>query len=248
MRSGTAGQRVGVALLAAVGLFGAAWAAQPGPDGPSSNAKALAEDDARGRSNPSAWVDKLRGELDQCSCGNKQSLLGNDSLIALPGCLVKKLFDPCAHDGVGLVGLVTLAVFFAVLTRQTTLGYRRNWRLSFALFLVLFLGTTIFDAFVFPSSGTNLLTAEFMIILLASAFFGGVLAFWARYLLDLLAVAAGVFLVALPTHFILPHGMPMVMVAAGMAGGVWLHWWRDHREKPRDPASGSSGQAPRTGP
>lgn len=236
------GQRVSALLLAAAGLIGAAWAAHPGVDGPASNAEALAGNGMGERSAPGAWIQKMLGELGRCSCAEETGPLANNSLLTIPGCFVKKLFDPCAYDGVGAVGLVILAVFFAVLTRQTALGYRRNWRLSFALFLVLFLGTTIFDAFVLAPEA-SILEVEFVTIFFASAFFGGVLAFWTTYLLDLLAVAAGVSLVTLLAHFIPLPGLWMpVVVAAGIVGGAWLHWWRDLRENPKVPASGQTPQ------
>ena len=140
--------------------------------------------------------------------------------------------------------------------RQTALGYRKNLRLSFALFLTLFLGMTMFgfSALLGVSTstlgvlGVSTLGVEFTMILLVSAFSGGVLAFWTKYLLDLLAVAAGASLLAILTHLTPAFAdlqslrMPLIVVA-GIAGGLWLHWWRDHRQKRQAPAGGQDQPA-----
>lgn len=36
--------------------------------------------------------------------------------------------------------------------------------------------------------------------------------------------------------------LPPLVIATGIMGGAWLHWWRDLREKPKVPASGQTPQ------
>ena len=230
-------RRAGVLVLVVVGLLGAAWAAQPHADRQvfsCQSAEASDGDVAPEQPHPHGWFQEwFRGVRDQCACRDETGTIVSRSVFVLPGCLAKNLLNACDHSGP--VGFVILAVFVAVLMRQTALGYGKNLRLSFALFLVLFLGTTIFG---FSVLGFELLAAsdlvKFVMIFLATAFFGGVLAFWTRYLLDLLAVAAGASLLVLLTD-LESIRMPLIVVA-GIAGGLWLHWWRDHRQKPQAPS------------
>ena len=225
-------RQAGVVVLVVVGLLGAAWAAQPHADRQvfsCQSAEALDGDAAPEPSGPHGW---LQGVWDECGCeGETRSIVSR--LFVLPRCFSKNLLFPCDHNGSAPVGFVILAVFFAVLMRQTALGYRKNLRLSFALFLTLFLGTIMFG---FSLLGVELLAVsnlvKFIMILLVSAFLGGVLAFWTRHLLDLLAVAAGASLLAILTDLTdLPSIRTPLIVVAGIAGGLWLHWWRDHRRK-----------------
>lgn len=232
-------RRAGVVVLVVVGLLGAAWAAQPHADRQvfsCQSAEGLAADAAPEQSRLRGWFE---GVLDRCACRNDRSL------FALPGCFAKNLLDPCNRSDSGPVSLVILAVFFAVLMRQTALGYRKNLRLSFALFLILFLGATVFS-FTVVRKGDFLdaLEADFLLILLASAFFGGVLAFWTRYVLDLLVVAAGASLLAFLTlRADLQSIRTPLIVVAGIAGGLWLHWRRDHRQKRQASAGGQDQPA-----
>lgn len=160
-------------------------------------------------------------------------------LFTLPSCLFGKIFKPCAAEcgRDKAVSLAILVVCFAMLTQQTAKGYRKHTRLSVVLFLILLLGTTVFSVFDFVSgsSGPRLpQLLEFAYTLFTSAFFAGVLAFWTKYMLDLLAVIAAAALVALLVHSMgLPGtiGMP-VIVGTGVGGGVWLYWWREYRQKP----------------
>ena len=237
-------RQAGVVALVVVGLLGAAWAAQPHADRQvfsCQSAEALDGDAAPEPSGPHGW---LQGVWDECGCeGETRSIVSR--LFVLPRCFSKNLLFPCDHNGSAPVGFVILAVFFAVLMRQTALGYRKNLRLSFALFLTLFLGTVVFDLTVVRNGDfSDALGADFLLILLVSAFLGGVLAFWTKYLLDLLAVAAGTSLLAILTDLTdLQSIRTPLIVVAGIAGGLWLHWWRDHRQKPQAPASGQGQPA-----
>lgn len=243
-------RRVSVAMLATAGLLGAVWAAQSNADGQASSrpsAKALAGDAAgegehMDQSGDSAWLENV---WQSCTCPQKPCSLAGSDLLVLPGCLARKLLDPSAQLGQGPVGLAVFAVFLAVLTRQTVKGSRESWRLAFALFLILFLGTTIFSSFdVLPGffqSPFDLV--NFVLIFVASAFLAGVFAFWTRYMLDLLAVIGGAALAAQLAASMEEESMRMLLiVVVGMAGGVWLHWWRDHRQKPPPAPVGKQGQ------
>ena len=245
-------RRAGVVVLVVVGLLGAAWAAQPHPDRQvfsCQSTEASDGDAAPEQSGPQGW---FQGVWDECRCRDKTGKIVSPSLFVLPRCFSKNLLFPCDHNGSAPVGFVILAVFFAVLMRQTALGYRKNLRLSFALFLTLFLGMTMFgfSALLGVSTstlgvlGVSTLGVEFTMILLVSAFSGGVLAFWTKYLLDLLAVAAGASLLAILTDLTdLQSIRTPLIVVAGIAGGLWLHWWRDHRQKPQASASGQGQPA-----
>lgn len=239
-------QCVGVLVLAVAGLLGAAWAAEPeveATEGQVSgvpSAEAVATDVAP-EPMQSGQRDEGEGLLSE-ACRHKTCSFASSTLFNLPGCFAK-LLDPCIHGG-GAVSLAVFAVFFAVLMRQTAIGYRQNWPLSFALFLILFLGATILNIFVLPEATMfNLFEAskldEFVTIFFASAFFAGVLAFWTRYLLDLLAVVAAASFVALLASTDLLESVQMTLiVATGIAGGIWLYWWRDLRQKRKAPGGG----------
>ena len=187
-------------------------------------------------------------------------------LFTLPGCIVRKVvLDPCFHsndaennnngDGGGAAGLAILTVLFAVLARQAVVGYRKNWRLSFALLLVLFLGTTIFGLLPIGSAFELSDPIEFVVIFFASAFLAGVLAFWTVYMLYLVPVVAAGSLVALLSNvggngfLIQSEELRLFLIAAtGLAGGAWLYWWREvlpERKKKtinkQGPTTGSGG-------
>ena len=151
------------------------------------------------------------------------------------------------------VAIATLVVCLAVLTRQAAMAYRQSWRISFSLFLILFLGTTVFDVFIPTGDVVAFLAidsylAKLVVIFLASMFFGGVLVFWAKRMLYLLPVIAGASLVTIFTPLLIPgasqsHGIHLLLlVAAGIAGGLWLYWWRDCRRKRETPANGKGNK------
>lgn len=237
-------QRVGVAVIVVVGLLGGAWAAQPHADRQVFSCQSTEASDgdvAPEQPHPRGWFQEwFRGVRDQCACRDRTGAIVSRSLFALPGCLAKNFLDTCNRSDRSdsrLAGLVILAVFSAVLMRQTALGYRQNWRLSFALFLTLFLGITIFGV---STLGVELLAVpnlvNFIMIFFVSVCLGGVLAFWARYLLNLLVVAAGASLLAFLIDLADLKSMQIpLIVVVGIAGGLWLHWWRDRRQKPQAP-------------
>ena len=148
-----------------------------------------------------------------------------------------------------LIVMASLVVGVAVLTRQTVLGYgKKNWRLAFALFLVLFLGATVLPSVLeldlFEGSPFDSDWEKFAVILFASAFLAGVFAFWTRYLLALVPVIAGAVLVALVVSSfgitkITIKEVPVIVVA-GIAGGAWFHWWLDRRKTSRTKSDAGS--------
>lgn len=169
----------------------------------------------------------------------------------LVGCLGPALPEEAAS--VAIVAIATLMVCcFAVLTRQAAIAYRQHWRISFGLFLILYLGT-VFDVFI-PTDGLLALLdflakdsymVKFVVIYLASVLSGGVLVFWAKGMLYLLPVIAGASLVALLALLLIKSQDIQVLslVAAGIAGGLWLYWWRDCRRKRETPADGKGNKA-----
>lgn len=63
--------------------------------------------------------------------------------------------------------------------------------------------------------------------------------FWTRYMLDLLVVIAAASLAALLAASVDEEVFRMfLIIATGIAGGLWLYWWRDHRDKKKAPADG----------
>ncbi len=161
---------------------------------------------------------------------------------------------PALAEEAELVAIATLVICcFAVLTRQATIAYRQNLRVSFGLFLILFLGT-VFDVFI-PTDGLLALLAhlaidsymaKFAVIFLASVLSGGVLVFWAKGILYLLPMIAGASLVALlaSLKFRTLQDIPVLLfVTAGIAGGLWHYWWRDCRRKREAPADGKGNKA-----
>ena len=153
-----------------------------------------------------------------------------------------------AEDAPRMIATAIFVVCLAVLTLQTAIGYRGHLRLSLALFLVLFLAATVFDAvdFAGPLMGETNIDSDwsrFTVILVATAFLGGVLAFWTRYLLDLFPViAVASFIVLLASIEMLQGVRVLLMISAGVAGGGWLYWWREHRRK-SDNGGGDIGQS-----
>lgn len=241
-------RRVFVVALALLGC-GVVWADEAIVDGQAPNdptvwALALeAAAEPMDQSRQRWWIEQA---WRSCACPGQECSRAVIDLFALPQCLTNKILSPCDDCGRDkVVGLAVLAVGFAVLAQQAAKGYRRHWHLSFALFLILFLGTTVFSFFPLAAGSTetaNLGLPEFAYILFASAFLAGVLAFWTRYMLDLLAVIAVASLAAilamdLPSSI----GRTLLIVGTGVVGGAWLYWWRECRKKPAAPAD---GQAP----
>ena len=157
---------------------------------------------------------------------------------------------PALAEDAASVAIATLVVCcFAVLTRQAAIAYRQNWRISFSLFLILFLGTTVFDVFIPKGDVLAFLAIDsymvkLAVIFLTSMLSGGVLVFWAKGMLYLLPVIAGASLVALLASFGKSHDIQvLLLVAAGIAGGLWLYWWRDCRRKRETPADGKGNKA-----
>lgn len=147
------------------------------------------------------------------------------------------------------VAIATLVVCFAVLTRQAAMAYRKNWRLAFGLFPILFLGTIVFDRTLAVPSGNcspgASCSAKFAVIFFASVFFAGVLAFWIKDKLYLLPVIAGAPLVTLLVLLLVESQdvQVILLVAAGITGGLCLHWWRDCWRKRKTPADGKGTTA-----
>ena len=234
---------VGAAVVMAVSL-GVAWAAQSNVDGTSSELPVEASE----RPGRPQWLFSI---VDAC---RTEGCYEGSALLGLPGCFVRKVFHPCSYkslngdgdpnddgasggevsggeaSGGGEVGLAIFAVLFAVLTRQAVKGYRDNWRLSFALFLILFLGITVFGLYAIDRTSEIWGSADFVVILFASAFLAGVLSFWTMYMLYLVPIVAGGSLVALVSSAggSWPEEIRLLLIAAtGLAGGVWLYWWRE---------------------
>lgn len=161
----------------------------------------------------------------------------SDSVRLWPG--IEDLADNPGH----VAGIALLVFCLVVATRQTAIGYSRNWRLSSAIFLVLFLGVTAFDRFVptgdvLKGVGWGKIAWErsevkFIVFLLASVLLAGILALWMRSIMGLVQAIAGASLVALLIAFAPSRAQMWLGVSAGIVGGVWLHWQRDHRGKRR---------------
>lgn len=236
-----------VLMLAMVALLGAAWAAQSNADGPavgSPSAKSSAEDPSVPNGSQSAQGSCIEEAWAECADMASCSVSGAASaLFTLPGCIAKDLLDPCNGCAGKAISLVTLVVCFAALTRQAAMAYRQNWRLSFAMFLILFLGTTISVVFFSvpePLEGVSDVPVTLVTIIFAGAFLAGVLAYWAKYLLDLLAVMAAASLVApFAPDAESPYERTALIVTMGVIGGLWLYWWRDHR---RNQKASNGGQ------
>ena len=178
------------------------------------------------------------------------------SFFAYPGCLVSTLLDVCNFQGSGAwVGIVIFVIIFAVFTRQAIMGYRKGWRLSFALFLIVFF-LAVTGYFVFTEPVTNKDIPRFLMLVLASVFFAGVLSFWTKYMLDLLAVVLlAVLLVGLVSLADTDNSLwqdwlgvvtGIAAVLTGIVGGVWLYWWRDVRPNRKKPQPTEGGKAPDT--
>ena len=254
------GRRVYAIVLLTAGLVGAAWAVPALADvqvteGQSTEALAAAAA-AEPPTNPArrglfgSWTEDI---LKKCECEGGCTR-DTAALFSLPGCLARDLLNPCVlceQGNRGALELALLAVVLAVLTSQAVSGYRRTWRVSFALFLVLFLGATVFDMFIGSDDheGGVSWPEAFATIFFVSVLFAGVLAFWGKYMLELLVVIAGASMVGVfAAHLeVLQSVQTPLAVAVGVAGGVWLHWWRDHRDKKKRKAPDGGGQPPTYG-
>lgn len=262
-----------VALFAMVGLglAGAGCAVPPGGgkqafDGQSREKGAETAESEPAQQKGSADVETgggLANWIDQLSqhCGERCSAAPDDqttqnrydlSFFAYPSCLVSKLFDVCnLQDSDAAIGIAIFVIIFAVLTRQAIIGYLQMWRLSFALFLAVFFSAV---AGYFTILGTPEIVKldspifGFAVLVFASVFFAGVLSFWTKYMLDLLAVVLLAMVLVLldsldETNPLLRDSLSVV---TGMAGGVWLYWWREIRSnrKRRQPADGRKTLSP----
>ena len=238
------------AVLFAASAFGAAgWAAERDADEriPDGQAEPSAPVDGPGLAEQTGSVDEdkclLQELLANCrSCSETGANEAADlmNMAHIPGCFMRQILDPCGGAGwLGAsVGLAIFVVLVAVLMRQAIIGYR-EWRLSFACFLIVFLAGSFGFWGGFSLGG-------FVGLVFASAFLAGMLSFWLKYMLDLLAVVVAALVVAGLVQFgdpMAPWHVPLAG-AVGLASGVWLHWWRDHRKK-KQPAGG--GQTPATG-
>ena len=275
-----------VALCAAVGLglAGAGWAAPSGggeqafDEQPREKGVEAAEAEP-GQQKDSAdaetgeglvkWAKELLQHCDgRCSAAPNNQTDPNRtglSFFAYPGCLVSKLLDACNfQDGGAPIGIAIFVIIFAVLTRQAIIGYLQASRLSFALFLLVFFAAvggyfTILDTSEIAELDSPIF--GFAVVVFASLFLAGVLSFWTKYLLDLLAVVLlAVLFVGLmalasldsPDEAIYPPLLrDLLGVVTGMAGGVWLYWWREirsNRKKQQQTDGPSSGPGPGSGP
>lgn len=173
------------------------------------------------------------------------------SFFACPSCIASNLLDSCNfQDSSAPVGIAIFVIVFAVLMRQAIMGYREGWRLSFALFLIGFFAavTGYFKiSETFPDVKPDLPIFGFVMVVFASALFAGVLSFWTKYLLDLLAVVLlAVLLVGFTSLGDINNSLlrDSLGVVTGVAGGVWLHWWRDVRKDGKKRQSEDDGKAP----
>ena len=214
------------------------------------------------------WTKELLQHCDgRCSAAPDNQTAQNRSglsFFAYPGCLVSKLLDACNfQDGGAPIGIAIFVIIFAVLTRQAIIGYLQASRLSFALFLLVFFAAvggyfTILDTSEIAELDSPIF--GFAVVVFAGVFLAGVLSFWTKYLLDLLAVVVlAVLLVGFislasldssdEAHY--PLLRDLLGVVTGMAGGVWLYWWREirsNRKKQQQTDGPSSGPGPGSGP
>ena len=178
------------------------------------------------------WVlwNRLSTEFSDCvnSTGSPSALLP----FRFPPCLMRALTSDAAIA-------FTLAIFLAVLGRQSLLGYRSGkkkerqgkpyWALAAALISLLALGFLGESVEIFESEfGKNIV--PFLGLAFLSLFFGGLIVYWARLLLALLPV-----IVVALASFVLVDDTPLetelVGLLIGAIGGAWLYWWRDCRDE-----------------
>ena len=154
--------------------------------------------------------------------------------------MARQILDPRGEvDQLGTtVVFAIFVVLVAVLTQQAIIGYR-EWRLSFACFPIVFL----LGFFGFQADGLP----DWFWLVFASAFFAGVLSFWLKYMLELLATVGAALVVVSLVRLGYPEASWHILfaAAAGVAGGVWLHWWRGDRRRRKPPAG--DGQTPAAG-
>lgn len=280
---------VALFVAAGLGLAGAGWAAlsgsgeqafdeQPFDEQPREKGAEAAESEPRQQKDSAdaetgeglvKWAEELLQHCDgRCSASPNNQTDPNKSglsFFAYPGCLVSKLLDVCNFQGSGAeIGIAIFVIIFAVLTRQAIIGYLQALRLSFALFLLVFFAAVggyfkIHDISEIAELDSPIF--GFAVVVFASLFLAGVLSFWTKYLLDLLAVVLlAVLFVGLmalasldsPDEAIYPPLLrDLLGVVTGMAGGVWLYWWREirsNRKKQQQTDGPSSGPGPGSGP
>ena len=140
--------------------------------------------------------------------------------LGFPPCLMRTLTSNSAIA-------FTVAIFFALLARQSFLGYRSKARWA------LVVAATSLLALAFPederaSSALDGDILPFLVLIVLSLFFGGLMVYWARFLLALLpvvVVALAPFVFAISKEF-----DELVGLSIGVVGGAWLYWWRDWRD------------------
>lgn len=254
-------------LFAVIGLTAIGWAASPdgeeqaqdrqcgeGGTEVAESESAQQNDSAGGRELERRIKELLRPCKERCFAASDSLPVRNStglSFFACPSCIVSNLLDANNFQGSDApVGIAIFVIVFAVLMRQAIMGHREGWRLSFALFLIGFfaavtgyseISETIQDA------GADLPIFGFVMVVFASALFAGVLSFWTKYLLDLLAVVLlAVLLVGLIYLGDINNSLlrDSLGVVTGVAGGVWLHWWRDVRKDGKRRQSEDDGKAP----
>ena len=183
---------------------------------------------------------RLSTEFADCvnSAGVSSALLP----LRFPPCIMKTLTSDAAIA-------FTLAIFLAVLARQSLLGYRSvkwgrrgsgegeeredrpYWALVAAVISLLALAFLGGSAEIFESEfGKNVV--PFFGLALLSLFFGGLVVYWARLLLALLPVVV----VALASFVLVGDTRletELVGLLIGVVGGAWLYWWRDCRGEER---------------
>lgn len=240
-------------LFAVVGLANLGWAESPNDgeqaqDGQCRETRweATGSDSARQKDSAGGWqverwIKEFLLHCDGRCFVTSDSQPGHNwtslSFLAYPSSIVSNLLDTRSlQDSDAPVGIAIFVIIFAVLIRQAITGYREGWRLSFALFLIgFFAAVTGYCKIseVFQTMKLDFPIFVFVMVVFVCALFAGVLSFWTKYLLDLLAVVLlAVLLVGLIYLGDINNSLlrDSLGVVTGVVGGVWLYWWRDVRK------------------
>ena len=140
--------------------------------------------------------------------------------LTFPPCLMRTLTSSSAIA-------FTIAILYALLARQSFLGFRSEarWALVMAaisLLALAFLGETLDSAL----AGDFL---PFLGLIALSLLFGGLVVYWARFLLALIPVVVVAF-----AYFVRVDELDeLVGLSIGVVGGAWLYWWCDWRDSRR---------------